>query len=314
MDDTFILFSSEDHVKKFHKYINSRHKNMVFTFEVEKNNSLAFLDVLITREETNFCTSLYRKPTFSGLYSNFKSFMPDSYKKGLIYTLLHRAFVLCCSWDKFHSEVCFLKEIFRKNLFPEFFIDRCVKIFLDKLFTVKKVITTVPKKEVRICLPFLGKQSFELRKKLTKIVATHFPQCKLNVIFNSNNRLRNFFNFKDKIPIRCRSHIMYRYTCDGCNAIYIGKTRRHYLVRIFEHLGMSLATGNKFTYNPNNGNNTAIFNHINRNKCVGNKENFQIIGSAQTDSLLCIKETLLIHKNKPKINTNERSTPIYLFE
>ena len=81
MDDTFLLFSSENHVKKFHKYINTRHKNMTFTFEVEKNNKLAFLDVLVTRDVT-FVTSLYRKPTFSGLYSNFESFMPDSYKKG----------------------------------------------------------------------------------------------------------------------------------------------------------------------------------------------------------------------------------------
>ena len=51
------------------------------TYEIEENNSLAFLDVLVTRAE-NFCTSLYRKPTFSGLYSNFESFMPISYKKG----------------------------------------------------------------------------------------------------------------------------------------------------------------------------------------------------------------------------------------
>ena len=139
-----------------------------------------------------------------------------------------------------------------------------------------------------------------MRKRLSKIMASHFPMCKLNVIFNSNNRLRNFFNFKDKIPLRCRSHILYRYTCDGCNTIYIGKTRRHYLVRVLEHLGISLATGNKFTYNPNNVNNTAILNHINYKKCIGKKDNFKIIGSARTDSLLCIKETLLIHKNKPK--------------
>ena len=95
MDDTFLLFSSQDHVLKFKKYINTRHKNINFTHEIEKNNSLAFLDVLVTRENP-FGTSLYRKPTFSGLYSNFKSFMPDSYKKGLIFTLLHSAFVLCC--------------------------------------------------------------------------------------------------------------------------------------------------------------------------------------------------------------------------
>ena len=313
MDDTFLLFSCENHVLKFHKYINSRHNNMNFTYEIENNNCLAFLDVLVTREDT-FCTSLYRKPTFSGLYSNFESFMPDSYKEGLIYTLLHRAFVLCCNWSKFHAEVVFLKNIFRKNSFPEFFTDRCVKVFLDKFFIVKEVVLTVPKKELRICLPFLGKQSFELRTKLCKFINKKFPQCKLQVIFNSNNRLRNYFSFKDKIPIRVRSHILYRYTCDSCKAIYIGKTKRHYEVRVFEHLGISLATGNKFTFNPNNVNNSAILNHINKNKCIGKLENFQIIGSCKTDPILCIKETLLIHKNKPRINTNDGSVPLYLFE
>ena len=146
MDDTFVLFSSSDHVLKFHKYINSRQKNMTFTYEIEENNSLAFLDVLVTREE-KYCTSLHRKPTFSGLYFNFESFMPISYKKGLIYTLLHRAFVLCCDWNKFHSKVCFLKNTLRKNLFPEHFMDRCIMTFLHKIFIVKEVVITVPKKK-----------------------------------------------------------------------------------------------------------------------------------------------------------------------
>ena len=153
----------------------------------------------------------------------------------------------------------------------------------------------------------------DIRTKLCNFVSKNFPQCKLQFIFDSNNRLRNFVSIKDKIPL-VRSHILYRYTCDGCNAIYIGKTRRHYLVRAFEHLGISLRTHKKYTYNPKNGNNTAILNHINSKECVGKHDNFKIIGSAKNDFMLCIKETLLIHKNKPKINTNERSVPIYLFE
>ena len=46
---------------------------MTFTYETEKDNKLAFLDVLVTREggRWSFSSSLYRKPTFSGLYSNF---------------------------------------------------------------------------------------------------------------------------------------------------------------------------------------------------------------------------------------------------
>ena len=136
--------------------------------------------------------------------------------------------------------------------------------------------------------------SIYTRTKLCKFVSVHFPQCKLQVIFNSNDRLRNFFSFKDKIPLIVRSHLLYCYMCD-CKAIYIGKTRCHYGACIFEHLGISLAMGVNYTFNPNNNNNTAILNRINHTSCK--EEKFCIIGSAKTNQLLCIK-TLLLHKNE----------------
>ena len=107
-------------------------------FFQKKDDKLMFFLRGLTRAENTFVTSLYRKPTFSGLYSNFESFMPDSYKMGLIYTLLHRAFMICSDWNKFHIEVTFLKHIFRKNSFPIFFTDRCIKVFLDKNFYHEK--------------------------------------------------------------------------------------------------------------------------------------------------------------------------------
>ena len=313
MDDTFLLFQSENHVKTFFRYINYRHKSTTFTFQMEADGKLAFLDVLVTRIGNAFSTSLYRKPTSSGLYSHYKSYMPDSYKKGLMYTLLHRAFVLCNSCDKFHEEVVFLKEIFIKNCYPSFFVDKCVKIFLDKKYLPKKDNFDVQQKELSICLPFLGKESLELKSKLIRFASKYFPTCRIKVIFKCNNRLRNFLVFKDRIPHSVRSHLLYRYTCNSCNAIYIGKTRRHYLVRIFEHLGISLRTHKKFTYNPNNGNNSAILNHVNGHQCVGKEENFKVIGSASNDYHLCLKESLLIHKNRPGINTNDNSIPLKLF-
>ena len=33
-------------------------------------------------------TSVYREPTFSGVFTNFESFIPGIYKRGLIETLL----------------------------------------------------------------------------------------------------------------------------------------------------------------------------------------------------------------------------------
>ena len=44
---------------------------MNFTFEQEKNGKLSFLDVEVSRDGNTFVTSVYRKPTFSGVYTHF---------------------------------------------------------------------------------------------------------------------------------------------------------------------------------------------------------------------------------------------------
>jgi hypothetical protein len=75
VDDVFLLFDNRDQVKKFLKYMNSRHRNIRFTYEEEQNDALAFLDIKITRSPEGFTTSVYRKKTFSGVYLNFGSFL-----------------------------------------------------------------------------------------------------------------------------------------------------------------------------------------------------------------------------------------------
>ena len=109
MDDIFVLFSSQDEVKKFVNYMNDLHPNIKFTYDIEKDHTFSFLDVKITRENNHFSTSVYRKPTFSGVYTNFNSFIPNEYKCGLINTLLFRGFNICSSYEKFHQEVVVLK-------------------------------------------------------------------------------------------------------------------------------------------------------------------------------------------------------------
>ena len=82
----------------------------------------------------------------------------------------------------------------------------------------------------------------------------------------------------------------------------------------FLNFVLSLRTHQKYTFNPTNKNNSAILCHINCQNCVGNMDNFKIIGSATNDFHLKLKESLLIHKNRPKINGAEKSIPLELFE
>ena len=115
---------------------------MSFSIETEKENKVSFLDVEIIREHA---TTVYRKPTFSGVYSNF---LPSVYKFGMAYTLFYRCFRICSNWTLFNTELTFLKVIFRKNDYPENFIDKCFKKFLNNIHLVKE---NVPTREKSLC-------------------------------------------------------------------------------------------------------------------------------------------------------------------
>ena len=55
----------------------------------------------------------------------------------------------------------------------------------------------------------------------------------------------HFFHIKDKIPVFLRSGIVYKFKSGGCNATYYGKNKRHFKVRMCEHLGVSALTAKK---------------------------------------------------------------------
>ena len=105
VDGIFVLWESAEHLPKFRNYFHTCHSNMSFSFEQEKNGKLSFLDIEVSREKGKFVTTVYRKPTFSGVYTHFESFLPTIYKFGMVYTLAYRCFKICSDWTKFHEEL-----------------------------------------------------------------------------------------------------------------------------------------------------------------------------------------------------------------
>ena len=136
---------------------------------------------------------------FSRVYTNFISFIPFEYKFGLVHTLVHRCFNLPSDFLKYHHDIDKLKKILSKNAFPQKLIDKCIQKFLNNMFIQRLQIPSVPKKELIITLPYLGKMSQIVKTRLTKTMNKHMKFCKLRVIFQTNNRLRNYFRFKDSV-------------------------------------------------------------------------------------------------------------------
>ena len=173
------------------EFLPSVYKRYVdnFTFEVEKNNKFSILDVEICKANNKLTTSVFRKPTFSGVFTNFDSFIPISYKRGLVNTLIFRCFKICSSYEKLHNQIVYLKEIFKRNRYSNDFVDLCIKKFFDKLYITKNIFQTVDKKQLMIILPFLSHLSFEARNRLNNCIRNQLPSCSLRIAFQSKFRL-----------------------------------------------------------------------------------------------------------------------------
>ena len=132
VDDKFLLFRSKDHVEKFRNCLNKQYKNIKVTSEIGENSSLSFLDIKISRENNKFVTSIYRKPTFSGVFTNFESFIRDIYKCRLIETLLHRSCRLCSNYKELSSK----KWNFDVNVKTQFVIPIISRIIVSKSYWI----------------------------------------------------------------------------------------------------------------------------------------------------------------------------------
>ena len=184
-------------------------------------------------------TSVYRKPTFNGLFTNF------IYKRGLIETLLHRSFRLCSNSEKFNREIEILKSILKRNNYPHNLVNHCIKKLLNKLFVKRDLKFMVPKRDLICVLPYLGKASLDLRARRT--IERNLTFCKLKIIFRLQCRLNTLkiSKLKDLLEKKIRSGIIYRYTCSNRKITYYGKTFRHFYTRAAEHMGIYYLKGKR---------------------------------------------------------------------
>ena len=163
VDDIFVLFSLKEHLQLFLDYINKQHRCIKLTSETEQNNAFSFLDVNITHQNNQLKTSVYRKPTFSGVFTHYESYIDQSYKKSLSFTLLFRCYSLYSDYTLFHLKVEKVREILKKNSYPSSIIELSIRTFVNRLYVSKQVYSTAPKMELLIILPFLGTMSSNLK-------------------------------------------------------------------------------------------------------------------------------------------------------
>lgn len=305
VDDTLWLLPANADISLLMTYMNSRHKNMRFTYETENSDCISFIGVTVTHtsSENNlhgYQTSVFRKSTSTSLFTNFNSFTPLTYRLSVFKCLIFRAFHLCSSWSLFHVEVSKLRSMLLRNAYPSWILDRIIKHSVTN-FMQPRVKYGPHKERVYIGLPFLGSVTDQLRRSIKQINKQFMPHKDVIVYFKPGLRVSNFFRTKDSTPFELRSHVVYQYTCAGCNSSYIGQTARHLHHRIAEHRGVSHLTGNVMKQQVHSN----IRDHCSQcTRSTCSARDFKILARGSTDIELLVKERLLINREKPSLNGN----------
>ena len=137
VDDTFLLIDDTTDIVQIKSILNNFHKDIKFTSALEENKQLSFLDVLITRHDKSFNTSVYCKATFSGLLTKWNLYVPRSYKVSAISNMIYRAVKICSTYESMHQEFEFIRKTSLKSGCPTEFIEGQIRNTLNRFYKNK---------------------------------------------------------------------------------------------------------------------------------------------------------------------------------
>ena len=119
VDDTIVTIklTSIYHVLMI---LNTFHKSIKFTYEVEINKKTSFSDVLLIRKNDTLETTVYRESTNNGVYLHWDSFAPKDRKLTTLCSISTRAYRICSIKELSDEEVKRIeREFIEINGYPK---------------------------------------------------------------------------------------------------------------------------------------------------------------------------------------------------
>jgi len=304
VDDIFIVVNNEDQIKNLKSKLEQNSK-LKFTYELNINNKLPFLDVLVDNNNESITTKVYRKPTDKGRCLNASSQCPERYKTSVIRYNIRRAHKLCSSWQSFHEEIQNSKQILINNGYSNTNFDEELNKYLEQ--QNKNRSETPCKTKISLYYQNQMNTGYKIDERILKNMIKKNVQCTNNDdqielrIYYKNKKTSNLLmknNLHSNTDLKS-TNVIYKFTCPDrecllspCNK-YIGLTTTTLSRRLTMHL-----------YNG------AIKKHLNdeHNTTVSRSilvDNTEIVNRVNDVNRLQLTEALLIKTTKPSINIQD---------
>ena len=230
VDDVFaILDEGTDHLALLNE-INALSPTIKFTFEMEKDGVLPFLDCEVINSEGSFRFNVYRKPTDAGMLLHPFSNHQVQVKRSVLFSLFLRAYRVC---DRIYldDEINRLYENFRKMGYTNHFINKVHgdvkrKHFARNSNDVSKEPANYPSNHIS-----LPRNSFT-----ESYIKPVLKARECSVHFKASNTIKKrLVSNKPKIMDVNNSPGIYMIPCKDCPEVYIGETGRSLKIRLREH-------------------------------------------------------------------------------
>ena len=315
VDDTF-TFIKKGSIEFVLEKLNSFHPNIKFTYEVQKDGTIAFLDVKVIRNsDGSFETEVHRKPTDTNVYISWNAFAPKMWKTGTLKGLIRRAYVICSTEDSRNKEIAFLKKVFGEmNGYPSRVIHNCIRD-VERKIEEESSPPEAPEapeapstdddqeaeKEIKplICLPYKGKDGDKLISQFRDALSKALPSNIKPQFTYQGMKLGSYFKLKDPVPIEHQSNCIYSFKPEGATE-YVGETSVRFETRCYQH--------------GNTDKKSAIYKYKRRNRIDIVQEDFEIIERGYTNTVKRkLAEALYIKELNPVLNEQVKSAKLCLF-
>ena len=314
VDDTFAFVKPEE-VDHIHRTLNEYEPKIQFTYEMENERKLSFLDVTIERNDI-LETSVYRKKTNNNIYMNWYSYSPRSWKIGTLRNLVRRA-IMISSECNLQTELDHLHKVFSEiNQYPS----KLTKdVIADEIEHHRNLTTEQPDdnnendehqpeeeeeiKMVHLNLPYGGEKGQKLVRKLQKNIKTNLKdKVRLRTTYTPC-KLGSHFQIKDKTKLEHQHNVSYYIKCANkkCPDDYVGNTKRRTFVRTMDH-------------NSKDKNSHVLMHSKNTKHRRVYLPDVKIIGKGyRTHFRRFVSEALFIKELKPSLNVQKEAFKLKLF-
>ena len=222
--------------------LNGYNDNIEFTYEIENDGKLPFLDVLLISNDYKVETTVYRKSINNDTYLHWKLFSPTTWKRGSLQTLVSRAFKVCSNDQLLENEIKQFKKVISDiNGYPNWIIEQTIEKVKNQneMTRSTQVTTNTEENEHLLMLPYKGKVGETTLKSLRNTLKSVIPENNTCKIIYTRTKLASKFNIKDKTSKEHKHDLIYKAQCPdlNCDETYIGEIGRRFSERIIDHSG-----------------------------------------------------------------------------